>query len=594
MTGNLSRLNSHPVDLSDDDGSDGSNQLGELEPASSLRLSLQCNIAGLSVQIPVFGEASEQRTSHAAAISRSSSLKRAQSAPLGPRSRLPPVRPGRPAPRRSTAPLAPANSLPPPRHGSAQLTSAKSLPPPHPGKHHQRQRQWQQEQQEPPQSWRAVPASAGPGHRPEVEQLRQLVAAQKPGLVGRLEATGETPDGAFFTRWLIARQWDVEHAARDIVGHAEWRESFMGSTASSGGCARAVGSEGQEEERVFLQGCDKSGHPLVVVKAGRHVLSSQDLPTTKRLICCALDLATTAADPELNPLGRVCCLFDLSGLRARDLDAKALGAIFELLQAHYPERLARLYFVNAPFIFWGVWRLVSPFLQQATRDKIRFISGRGVQDTLRAAVPDSILPTEYGGRARLVPLQAAITARRVAAAEVVYSAPAGPAAAACQGAVLTRQAGAVPAAAEATDAIENHKAVGGGFDWRATVARAGAAVGTLGARLGSGALGAVHALRIAGPAGRTASAAGRALLAARGLVGEFAHPKGQLQGQPEGSGYPVKGGSVADGSTVEGLTAGPALEPEVQKLDKIVRTALVCGFCAVAATAAAGVHSVAL
>ncbi len=39
---------------------------------------------------------------------------------------------------------------------------------------------------------------------------------------------------------------------------------------------------------------------------------------------------------------------------------KALQAVFELLQAHYPERLAALWFLNAPFIFWGVWRLVSP------------------------------------------------------------------------------------------------------------------------------------------------------------------------------------------------------------------------------------------
>lgn len=38
---------------------------------------------------------------------------------------------------------------------------------------------------------------------------------------------------------------------------------------------------------------------------------------------------------------------------------KALQAIFELLQSHYPERLSALWFLNAPFIFWGVWRLVT-------------------------------------------------------------------------------------------------------------------------------------------------------------------------------------------------------------------------------------------
>ena len=59
-----------------------------------------------------------------------------------------------------------------------------------------------------------------------------------------------------------------------------------------------------------------------------------------------------------------CCDRDLStatlhaGLRTRNLDVKALQAVFELLQAHYPERLHALWFLNAPFIFWGVWRMV--------------------------------------------------------------------------------------------------------------------------------------------------------------------------------------------------------------------------------------------
>ena len=47
-------------------------------------------------------------------------------------------------------------------------------------------------------------------------------------------------------------------------------------------------------------------------------------------------------------------------MRTRNLDVKALQAVFELLQSHYPERLHALWFLNAPFIFWGVWRMVKP------------------------------------------------------------------------------------------------------------------------------------------------------------------------------------------------------------------------------------------
>lgn len=46
-----------------------------------------------------------------------------------------------------------------------------------------------------------------------------------------------------------------------------------------------------------------------------------------------------------------------------------------MLQQHFPESLSELWFLNAPFIFWGLWRVVKPFIQPGTRDKIRFLSG---------------------------------------------------------------------------------------------------------------------------------------------------------------------------------------------------------------------------
>ena len=36
-----------------------------------------------------------------------------------------------------------------------------------------------------------------------------------------------------------------------------------------------------------------------------------------------------------------------------NLDVKALRTVFALLQGHYPERLSQLWFLNAPWIFWG-------------------------------------------------------------------------------------------------------------------------------------------------------------------------------------------------------------------------------------------------
>lgn len=80
----------------------------------------------------------------------------------------------------------------------------------------------------------------------------------------------------------------------------------------------------------------------------------------------------------------------LAGLRMKNLDVGALQAVFEVLQQHYPERLGELWFLNAPFIFWGLWRVVSPFIQQATKDKIKFVTNKEKVELLRQHIPDQV------------------------------------------------------------------------------------------------------------------------------------------------------------------------------------------------------------
>jgi hypothetical protein len=52
-----------------------------------------------------------------------------------------------------------------------------------------------------------------------------------------------------------------------------------------------------------------------------------------------------------------------------------LKNIFALLQQHYVEHLDRLFMVNASTIFWGLWKIVSPFIDPVTRAKIVFVDG---------------------------------------------------------------------------------------------------------------------------------------------------------------------------------------------------------------------------
>ena len=80
-------------------------------------------------------------------------------------------------------------------------------------------------------------------------------------------------------------------------------------------------------------------------------------------------------------LGRV-------GLRLRNLDAVGLKNIFALLQHHYVEVLSQLYMVGAPSIFWGLWRLVCPFIDPVTREKVVFLDANDTTTLLKELGPE--------------------------------------------------------------------------------------------------------------------------------------------------------------------------------------------------------------
>lgn len=233
----------------------------------------------------------------------------------------------------------------------------------------------------------------------ETENLETSLL-KHPDIVQQLSSSGEDVDDGFLLRWLRARG-SVDAALESIISHTLWRSAFLGGNVTEGSIQSELAAE-----KVFLQ-ANSNGFPVVLVKAARHDMGVRALDETKRLICYVLDNSLAAADLELNPTGQIMCLFDLSGIRPRNLDAKALLAVFELLQSHYPERLYRLYFINAPFIFWGIWRVVSPFVHENTRKKIVFVSGSAGKVQLHSEIGD-VLPMELGGAAPLTLIQDAV------------------------------------------------------------------------------------------------------------------------------------------------------------------------------------------
>uniref|UniRef100_A0A7S0T589 CRAL-TRIO domain-containing protein n=1 Tax=Erythrolobus madagascarensis TaxID=708628 RepID=A0A7S0T589_9RHOD len=87
-------------------------------------------------------------------------------------------------------------------------------------------------------------------------------------------------------------------------------------------------------------------------------------------------------------------IFDLAGFGWAQMDLPLARRMNELLVQSYPERLGKCLLLNAPFVFSSFYALVSPFIDQSTRERIVFVRDLA---QLHEFVPREHLPTEYGG-----------------------------------------------------------------------------------------------------------------------------------------------------------------------------------------------------
>ena len=59
--------------------------------------------------------------------------------------------------------------------------------------------------------------------------------------------------------------------------------------------------------------------------------------------------------------------------------------VLQLVANHYPERLNKVFIVDAPMLFWVLFKAVSPFLDPVTRAKIDFVYSKDVPAAEAAA-----------------------------------------------------------------------------------------------------------------------------------------------------------------------------------------------------------------
>lgn len=68
--------------------------------------------------------------------------------------------------------------------------------------------------------------------------------------------------------------------------------------------------------------------------------------------------------------------------------------VLNILQDHYPERLGRAFVINVPFLLNAFYKMINPFIDPATREKVKF-NPNCVKDGYFE--PDMLIKENWGG-----------------------------------------------------------------------------------------------------------------------------------------------------------------------------------------------------
>ncbi|KAL4586435.1 hypothetical protein LXL04_011071 [Taraxacum kok-saghyz] len=202
-------------------------------------------------------------------------------------------------------------------------------------------------------------------------------------------------------RFLIARSMDPNKAAKMFVSWQKWRASFV----PLGFIPDSEVIDQLEAKKIYLQGLCKDEIPVMIVKASKHY-PAKDQPQFKKFVVHLLD-KVIASGYKGKEIGneKLIGVLDLNQICYKNVDARGLITGFQFLQAYYPERLAKLYILNMPWFFVSIWKMVSRFLEKATLEKVVIVTNEEEKKQFIREVGEEVLPEEFGGNAKLIPIQ---------------------------------------------------------------------------------------------------------------------------------------------------------------------------------------------
>ncbi|KAG0222137.1 CRAL-TRIO domain-containing protein [Mortierella sp. GBAus27b] len=206
---------------------------------------------------------------------------------------------------------------------------------------------------------------------------------------------GDHPD-SLMLRFLRARKWNVTNGTNMIVKAFKWRtEDNIEEVKAKNEVeldAKYRGFKLQMElGKSYVHGTDKLGRPVVYINVRLHKPADQDAKALEKFTVYVMETGRLMIQP---PVETACLVFDMTGFGLANMDYGFVKFLVQCFEAYYPESLGTLCIHKAPFVFWGVWKVIEPWLDPVVASKIRFTRS---DKELLEVIDAEHLPKKYEG-----------------------------------------------------------------------------------------------------------------------------------------------------------------------------------------------------
>lgn len=256
-------------------------------------------------------------------------------------------------------------------------------------------------------------AVRGPGprrnerHAAAIRRLRELVPPPSRSDLGGDE---DPSDDECYARFLSVSDWDPEKTAPKIQSSFEWRgrvkpgsirpehcpklsrqHAWLALTTGPGSNSPGLCNEADETDTA-RRGKLPLDPPYNCPPLQRWRTTRHGLPITY-FRCWRWRPSEASSDNELEKhmayhmahlirrmprnVSRICVVFDMRGFERYMLPY--IHRCVNILRTHYPGRAGAMVFINVPFYFKTVWKVISPWLDDEIRSKT-FFAPEGVDN----------------------------------------------------------------------------------------------------------------------------------------------------------------------------------------------------------------------